>query len=106
MRKILFSFLSVREPSFFVARNDSHGKETIYFTYDHVIHHEYFDRQELINNYKSLGSPLFHDHDQHSTTYMHDLCVRDHAAGQQRAGDPGTQAHCQAVHQVQSFSSK
>ncbi len=35
--------------------------------------------------------------------YMHDLCVRDHAAGQQRAGDPGAQAHCQAVHQVQSF---
>jgi hypothetical protein len=32
------------------------------------------------------------------------ICFRDHAAGQQRAGDPGAQAHCQAVHQVQSFS--
>jgi len=35
---------------------------------------------------------------------MHDLCFRDHAAGQQRAGDPGAKADRQTVHQVQHTS--
>ncbi len=43
--------------------------KSIYFTYDQ----EYYDRQELSHNYKSLGTPLFHDHDEHATIRM--ICV-------------------------------